>query len=346
MRIKELVFLLFVLLGVSALADVPKATFQTKDYHTIHAKGLKRSLHLQEFLKALPKHSRMQDVPVPGTIDLSALVSPPENQGGCGSCWDFSLTKALRSALMLAGKDPGTLAFNYLLNNCGPGPSQGGCGGGDFDAGQSFLSNSGPWLESQDPYTQSEGRCKTGLSVAGTALKMTQVGGTAPSFEELAEAMAARHALSVDVAVCGSWESYSSGIFNQNQCGAGSINHMINLVGYNCETSVDSAGHCVFNAQGQPANGDGYLIAMNNWGTSWGEKGYMRSRWGVDALADTAVYFEVTQPTPPPPPPVPPTPPSSGLPFWVWLIIGAVGAAVIVLVIEKVATKSVVANRK
>jgi C1A family cysteine protease len=291
---KKLIPLFFVALILCALQAVGEPTFTLKEYPKKHSLGLKRTKHFEAFKHSLPHRMSAMDTPIPGSYDLTSKVSPPENQGGCGSCWDFSITKALRSALMLVGKDPGVLSFNYLLNNCGPGPKQYGCDGGDFDAGQSMLAPAGDWLASSDPYTQQEGRCKTGLPIAGQAVKWTVVGNgnTPPSFKELAEAISSNHMLSIDVAVCGSWESYQNGVFDQSECGSGDINHMINLVGYSCETSIDTNGNCVFNAQGQPVTG-GYLMVMNNWGTDWGMKGYMNTRWGVDAVATDAMYFEV-----------------------------------------------------
>lgn len=287
-----------------ALLILPTAAYP------VHSLGLKRNhLTFRRFLAESKKYKRDTRAPVPGKYDLTSKVSPPEDQGSCGSCWDFSITKALRSALMLAGTDPGTLAFNYLLNNCGGADSEGGCNGGDFPAGKNMLSGKGPWLESQDPYSASEGRCKN-LPMKGTAIDWAVVGNgnTPPTFEELASAVSENHMLSVDVAVCGNWDSYSGGIFSKSQCGASSINHMINMVGYNCETSVDKSGNCDFNTSGQPVNGDGFLIVENNWGTSWGENGYMRTRYGVDAIADTAMYFDVVMPVPSPSPSPTPSP--------------------------------------
>lgn len=290
----------FLFLGMAASAE---DTFTTKQYREPHALGLKRTPESRAFVKAAKKFVLSRDAApvVPGKVDWSAMVSPPENQGSCGSCWSFSLTKALRSAFMLKHADPGTLAFNYLVNNCGP-TKEWGCEGGDFDAGKNFMSGLGPWLEKDDPYTaRDNGRC-LGLPPMGTAIEFVQVGNgnQAPTFQELAVALASRHMLAIDVAVCGAWGSYSGGIFNRNECGANSINHMINLNGYDCQTSVDAVGNCVFNAKGQPVNGDGFLIPMNNWGKSWGEGGYMRTRWGVDAIADVAMYFEVKGETPTP----------------------------------------------
>jgi C1A family cysteine protease len=304
---KATIFTVLLIIGLFFLVkcgDVKSPdTFTIKQYEKKHALGLKRDWekHKKFLAKYKTERAKLKDTLVPASFDMSARVSPPEDQGNCGSCWAFALTKALRSAWMLGQKDPGTLAFNYLVNNCGPGPKQFGCNGGDFDAGESFLNGSGPWLESKDPYHESDGGRCLGLPPAATALTFKTVGdgNTAPSFKDDATALSQNHMLVVDVAICGAWENYSSGIFNKNQCDANSINHMINLVGYNCETSVDKAGNCVFDAKGEPVNGDGYLIAMNNWGTSWGEKGYMRTRAHMDAIGTTVMYFEVDAPVVP-----------------------------------------------
>ncbi len=308
-------------------------TFKTESGE-VHGLGLIRTEKSKDTPKRLAKWEPLRSMIVPGTYDLSSRVSPPENQGGCGSCWSFALTKALRSELMLKSKDPGVLAFNYLLNNCGPGPKMWGCNGGTEDAGLSFLSGAGPWLESQDPYTQSEGRCK-GLPTAGTALEYKTVSNGVPTFEELAQVVSQDHVLSITVAVCGRWGNYNGGIFDKNDCGANSINHMINMVGYSCETSVDEKGNCIF-VNGKPKNGDGYLIVMNNWGNGWGEKGYMRTRWGIDAVAYTAYYFEVKQtPKPPTPTPTPGPGPGpvnpSGIPIWLYGILAITGVVIIFL---------------
>ena len=126
---------------------------------------------------------------------------------------------------------------------------------------------------------------------------MVSVGGDSPTFFQLAEANSQKHFLSIDVAVAGSWDNYSGGIYNGNGSG---INHMIDMVGYDCETSVDASGNCKFDSNGEPANGDGFLIVQNNWGTSWGEQGYMRTRAHRNQIATTAVYFKVKQFGPPP----------------------------------------------
>jgi C1A family cysteine protease len=329
--------------------------YNTKKYAHKHAKGLKRSETSRKFLKATKKVSYLHaDSVVPGAADISAKVSLPENQAQCGACWDFSLTKALRSAWMVAGKDPGVLEFNYLLNNCGPGPSMYGCNGGDFDAAQSFENGAGPGLNASNPYTQRGGSCAN-LPVAATAVsyQMLGTGNSGPTFKDLAYATGVQgQMLSIDVAAgSGDWENYSEGIYDGCSGGANQIDHMIDLVGYDCETSKDASGNCSFDASGEPVNGDGYLIVENNWGETWGTQaanghgGYMKTRFKVqgqncNAIATDALQYTISAPVPVPPvPPVPPTPPTpptpvvDNIPWWVYVGFGLAGIAVVALLI-------------
>lgn len=306
MTFKSLIAMAFISL-IPTLSLAQEKTYQVKHYHQKHAKGMKR--HHEE-MRAMYRTSfkQMSHLLIPKAIDLSPQVSLPQDQGTCGCCWDFSLTKALRSEYMLAKHDPGVLEFNFLLNNCGKGPQMEGCNGGDFTAAASFLNNEGPGLNSADPFTARQGTCK-GLPVKGTAATYTMLGDgdSGPTFQELAYAVGIeRHMVSIDVAAgIGDWENYSGGIYNDCQGGVNDIDHMIDLVGYDCETSTDSDGHCIFDLNGHPIHHDGYLLIENNWGESWGVKaanghrGYMKTRmYGSDgsncnAVATDALIFTI-----------------------------------------------------
>lgn len=303
-----------------------KHHYHTKKYAHKHAKGLKRHHEKhKKFMQGAKRVSYLKEAtPIPGKIDISSMVSLPENQGQCGSCWDFSLTKALRSAWMVAGTDPGVLEFNYLLNNCGPGPSQYGCNGGDFNAAVSFENGAGPGLNANNPYTMREGRCAD-LPVAASAVSYAMLGdNSGPTFKDLAYAIAVNHHMvSVDVAAAsGDWESYSDGVYDGCTGGANRIDHMIDAVGFDCRTSIDSSGHCVFDSMGRAANHDEVLLLQNNWGEQWGvaaENGHAGYMWSLmygedgrkcNAIANDALEFTVSVPAPQPTPTPTPTPPS------------------------------------
>lgn len=361
MKMVLLTLFLFVVSTSNAFGD-----YNTKTYKATHAKGLKRTMQSQKLLNDAGSYVSFLSSTqlLPGQVDLSPKVSLPQNQGQCGSCWDFSLTKALRSSLMIAGEDPGVLAFNFLLNNCGSGTPQYGCNGGDFDAASNFLNGGGPWLESQDPYTQMSGRCKN-LPPKGTAITYQMLGDSnnGPTFKDLAYAIGSlNQVLAIDVAAAsGDWENYSGGIYDGCRGRASAIDHMINLVGYSCETSVDKDGKCAFDNSGNPVNGDGYLLVMNNWGEQWGTQagnghgGYMKTRFKVsgencNAIATDALMFTVKQLPPPPPPPpeptpvptptpppAPPAPAEAGFPLWAVIAIGLgfVGSIALLIVVKK-----------
>lgn len=307
----------FILLGLLLpfLAMADSSVFSTYHQQTF-AKGLLRSKAKLELLKQNAKKFSLgrAEVEIPAEFDLSGQISLPENQGQCGSCWAFGITKGLRSQLMLWANDPGVLAFNYLVNNCGS-VSELGCNGGDFDAGQNFLSGKGPWLESQDPYSESDGGRCLGLAAAGTALEWVVVGpGNRPAtFQELATVIAQRNALVQDVAADGSWSNYPSGA-DSNQVWrdttSTSIDHIINRNGYDCGTSTKMGASgkpvCVFGPDGNTINHDGFFWDMNNWGESWGIKnpasghgGYMKAAWQSNNSGETTMFFRVKQIAPP-----------------------------------------------
>jgi len=69
--------------------------------------------------------------PTPVTIEKQApegwdwrqlfAVTPVKNQGSCGSCWSFSTTGALESAVFIAAKSDSLLNFSeqQLVDCCG-----------------------------------------------------------------------------------------------------------------------------------------------------------------------------------------------------------------------------------
>lgn len=307
----------FLSLGLSGHLEARHKKYETKKYHHKHSKGLKRKPHK---LQGAKKTSFLEKADViPKTYSLRGQAGPVENQGSCGSCWDFSLTSVLRGTFITAGQDPGRLSFNYLLN-CAS--DQYGCGGGDFDAADWFIDKGIKGDYAYDAYTARQGRCNPGSVVAKPTSYSMLGGNNGPSFKDIAYTIAVlKKPISVDVAAgSGDWENYSGGVYDGCSGGPNSIDHMVAIESYDCETSVDANGNCVFDANGNLPHGVGTVLIRNSWGTEWGDAGYIDTKFTdqsgrkCNAIATDALIFDVavtppTPPTPPVPPPTPPTPP-------------------------------------
>lgn len=238
---------------------------------------------------------------VPSKYSMQGRTGPAEDQGKCGSCWDFALTSALRGALVMAGNDPGPLSFNYLLNCTGP--QQNGCYGGDFSAA-SFLKHplGAPSFGADGPYIAKQGRCESAPIVA-SATDYHFIGSdtSLPSFQDIAYVIGVLHRpVTIDIAVDWRWDNYSGGLFDgcKNEIPR-EPNHMVVVEGYDCESSIDNQQNCTFDTKGNLAGGTGTLILRNSWGSDWGEKGYITVRFSdltgrrCNSMALTALYFDV-----------------------------------------------------
>jgi C1A family cysteine protease len=150
---------------------------------------------------------------------------------------------------------PPLLLANQAVISC----SKYNCGGGDFDV-LDFIKNKGLPVETDYPYTASNGSCKSYTPF----MKITRWayvgnGKGEPTTEQIKQAIYDHGPISVDVAANGSWSGYKSGVYNA--CNSSGINHMVALVGWD------------------DTDGKGYWYLLNSWGTDWGENGYMKTRY-------------------------------------------------------------------
>jgi cathepsin L len=289
---------------VFAFAAPQQDTFVSQDYGFVHPTGLVRTKQSKEFLKNSPRESFVFNTEsVPGTYSIRGKAGPVEDQGQCGSCWDFSLTSALRGSWMAQGQDPGRLSFNYLLN-CAK--TMAGCEGGDFSAADYLISPQGaPAYGSDGNYTATQGACvekPVAASAVSYRLLGTNLGAIPdaplPSFKDIAYVVGVLHQpVSVDVNADFAFQSYSKGVFNR--CAKGEVNHMVTIEGYDCEKSVDENGNCAFDENGNLPPGVGTWIIRNSWGSSWGQKGYITMKATdnkgnrCSSIGLDAVYFNV-----------------------------------------------------
>lgn len=202
------------------------------------------------------------------------------NQGSCGSCWAFSVTRVVEYLYFIANGSADNkwfdLAEQTLVSSC---ESGGSCAGGFFNA-FNYIRDKGLPHEKEDPYTARNSSCKSGLNPIQKVTEWKYIGGGngSPSTEQLKSAIYQYGPISVDVN--GSFGSYGSGIYTG--CGSTGQNHMVVLTGWKDDATFDQYG-------------GGYWHMDNSWG-NWGEDGRMRivykSRGGskCNGIGGTAAY--------------------------------------------------------
>jgi cathepsin L len=186
-------------------------------------------------------------------------VTGVKDQGQCGSCWSFSATGAIEGAHQI--KTGKLLSFSeQQLVDCST--ANYGCNGGWQYKAFKYYETAKAELESTYPYTsgttKTAGTCKYNATSA-TAVNVTSYGNvTADSVTQMQAAIATQPlavSIEADQRV---FQSYSSGVLNSTACGT-NLDHAVLAVGW-----------------GTDATAGNYWLVKNSWGTSWGEKGYIR----------------------------------------------------------------------
>lgn len=211
-------------------------------------------MHLGYFHRpnANKNYADLSDMEAANDIDCSTkgAVTPIKDQAQCGSCWAFSTTGSTEGANFISKGELVSVSEQQLVDCSGSYGNQ-GCNGGLMDNAFKYYlgKGKGATLESAYPYTGRDGSCKSGLTVAVTISKFTDV--PANSESGLKTAVTQQP---VSVAVdARKWQSYSGGVFSG--CSSSiQLDHGVLAVGY---------------------NGESWKV-KNSWGPSWGESGYIR----------------------------------------------------------------------
>lgn len=178
-----------------------------------------------------------------------------------GCCWAFSAVAATEGITKLSKGKLISLSEQELMD-CDVDGNDQGCNGGLMDDAFEFLINNGGLAtEASYPYKATQGTCETKNSVA-TITGYEDV--PANSESSLLKAVS-QQPVSVAIDAGGlDFQHYSSGVFT-GDCGT-ELDHGVTAVGY-----------------GTDADGTKYWLVKNSWGTTWGEKGYVRMQRDVDA---------------------------------------------------------------
>jgi cathepsin L len=204
----------------------------------------------------------LKDLPTNVDWREKGVVSPPKDQAMCGSCWAFAATETIESHVAIASGKLEVLSPQQIAS-CTPNPKKcggtGGCEGATAELAFDYVSKEvGIFTEKDYPYKSGWGSdypCKL-----PTAKPVASIGGFQPlpanDYLALLNAVAQLGPIAISVDAT-NLARYSSGIYKG--CKESSdINHAVVLVGYGEE------------------KGTKYWLVRNSWGSSYGEKGYVR----------------------------------------------------------------------
>jgi len=183
-------------------------------------------------------------------------VTGIKNQQQCGSCWAFSTTGSTEGCHFLKNHKLVSLSEQNLVD-CSDNQGNQGCDGGLMtQAMQYIISNKGIDTEASYPYTAEDGTC---------VFKSSQVGATLSGYTNVNQGDENDLQLKVSVgptsvaidASHSSFQFYSSGVYNEEDCSTSQLDHGVLAVGWGVSSGTD------------------YWIVKNSWGTDWGQSGYI-----------------------------------------------------------------------
>jgi len=183
------------------------------------------------------------------------MTTPVKDQGQCGSCWAFSTTETVESAILMAGQSVKPLSPQEIVD-CDS--SDSGCNGGDPQEALGWVEQQGGLdTDSCYPYTAEDGTCaSSSCSPAGNIKSVVPID---QDESTIYQSLGQYGPLSI-CCDASSWSNYNGGILTADECG-NDVDHAIQLTGYS------------------PSQG-GYWIVRNSWGSDWGQNGFIWLQYG------------------------------------------------------------------
>jgi hypothetical protein len=232
-------------LGVNQFADLT--------LEEIKAKFLKKKVE-----GAFKDPCKFKHEPIKGEekVDWRKVVgNTVKNQGNCGSCWAFSTIGALEG--LYAIKKGAQLLFSEQeLVDCSRDYGNEGCNGGEMNLAFEYIHDKGISTQKEYPY---EGRDRTCRKKSNSFQIDGCVNVTENDNDMLLEALT-HGPVSVAVKANNREFMYYRGGIIKSGCGGAhdELDHGITLIGADFEGATP------------------FWIVKNSWGTSWGERGYVR----------------------------------------------------------------------
>jgi len=181
-------------------------------------------------------------------------VNAIKDQGQCGSCWAFSTVANVEGVGQVETGKLLSLSEQQLMD-CDT--SDGSCQGGlPSNAFQYMIDNSmGLEGESAYPYKAADGTCsKVSSQEKAFITAWHQI---SSDETQIAAAVQQYGPLSIGINA-NTFQNYQSGVANPTFCNPRALDHGVAIVGFGTDS------------------GKAYWTIRNSWGSSWGEKGYIR----------------------------------------------------------------------
>ncbi|CAM6007853.1 unnamed protein product [Sphagnum balticum] len=281
-------------LGLNNFSDLSHEEFQVRYLGTrprlVGDRKLRRKTIQEGFIYA--------DVEAPASVDWreKGAVAEVKDQGSCGSCWAFSAIGAVEGVNKIVTGSLISLSEQELVD-CDTKENE-GCNGGLMEYAFEFIiSNGGIDSEADYPYKGTDGRCDENRRQNSKVVVIDDYEEVPENDEASLLKAVSKQPVSIAIEASGrDFQHYMGGVFT-GQCGT-DLDHGVLAVGY-----------------GTDSDGLNYWIVKNSWGSSWGEKGYIRMQrygpsntYGICGMNIEPSFPIKTGPNPPPAPPAPPSP--------------------------------------
>ncbi len=249
--------------------EIPKLKFSTPNIDGIQRDGSTatyKSNNIESSSEGLPRSFNWCDI---------YGCTPIKDQEYCGACWAFSTTAVLENLIKFKDGQTVQLSEQYLLSCNSEGYD---CSGGwwahDY---HQWKTSSGDWeagavSQVAEPYLAQKGICNAPYEKVAKILDWGYVGNAndLSTTDAIKQAIYEHGPVAAAICVNAAFSEYSGGIFNGPGCIQ--VNHGIVLVGWNDD--------------------GGYWILRNSFGPHWGEKGYMRIKYGVSNVGLGASWID------------------------------------------------------